>query len=180
MSVVLAVYYRHYSDACLICGAVRPAVCPYLVDLLGPKGHWHCLGRCEVVVWGAVRSGSGVPLRVLPCRKVSPGRAQLGCLTLIGPVTTSGIALSEIGRAMVVLREGVDQVDRVAVLGLVWPQDLLRILPKQNLRKVSQRVWRAKCCSVGSLRTVLVVCLARPTLMRRIGSPELLCYRAQC
>ena len=49
-SVVLAVYYRHYSDACLICGAVRPAVCPYLVDLLGPKGHWHCLGRCEVVV----------------------------------------------------------------------------------------------------------------------------------
>ena len=50
MSVVLAVYCRHCSDAYLICWTVRPVVCPYLVDLLGPKGHWHRLGRCEVVV----------------------------------------------------------------------------------------------------------------------------------
>jgi hypothetical protein len=75
MSVVLAVYCRHCSDAYFICWSVRPVAYPYLVDLVGPMGHGNRRGRCELVV-PAART-TGVPFRVLPWCEVSPDRVQL-------------------------------------------------------------------------------------------------------
>ena len=49
-SVVLAVYYRHCSDACLIFEMIRPSTGPSPLCLFGHMGHGDRLGLCEVVV----------------------------------------------------------------------------------------------------------------------------------
>ena len=49
-SVMLAVYYRRCSDACLIFEMIRPSTGPSPVCLFGHMGHGDRLGLCEVVV----------------------------------------------------------------------------------------------------------------------------------